>query len=191
MSITPQQAQEVFQNSEQLFDAAAISKALDQLANNISNDLKDDIFQEQPIIVMSVMNGGLILAGHLLTRLGFPLTVDFIHATRYRNKTSGGELEWKVEPHQSIEGRTLLILDDILDEGHTLDAIVRYCKEKGAAKIITAVLVEKLHDRRHANIKCDHVGLQVDDRYVFGFGMDFKGYHRNLNGVYAASENDY
>ena len=187
MSVTPQEAQSVLDHAELIYDADQISDALDKLALDISNriQLEQD---EQSVIVISVMNGGLVITGHLLTRFQFPLQVDFIHATRYRNKTTGGELEWKVEPHQSIENRTILILDDILDEGFTLDAIIDYCRDKGAKKIISAVLVEKKHDRRKAGVQCDFIGLGVEDRYVFGFGMDYKGLHRNLNAIYAVSD---
>lgn len=187
MPVTLQQAQTVLDKADLIYDAAQISAALDKLALGISNQIKqqDD---DQPVIVISVMNGGLIITGHLLTRFKFPLQLDFIHATRYQNKTTGGELEWKVEPHQCIKNRTLLILDDILDEGYTLDAIVNYCKTKGAKKVITAVLIEKIHDRRKADVQCDFIGLTVDDRYVFGFGMDYKSYHRNVNAIYAVSD---
>ena len=188
MTVTPEEAQQVLQQAELIYDAGQISTALDQLAEKITQAVADRQFAEQPVIVISVMNGGLILSGHLLTRFTFPLQVDFIHATRYRNQTSGGELEWKVEPHQSIKGRTLIILDDILDEGYTLQAIVDYCKQQGAERVISAVLVEKKHDRRTPDVHCDFIGLEVEDRYVFGFGMDYKGYHRNLNGIYAVAE---
>lgn len=188
MSVTPKFAQEVFDHADLLHSAAVIEKAIDKLAQDITAAVAEDIFKEQPVIVISVMNGGLMLAGHLLARLKFPLHVDFIHATRYRNQTSGGELEWKVPPHQSIQGRTLILLDDILDEGYTLDAIIQYCKQQGAAKVISAVLVEKLHNRRKPGARCDFIGLQVPDRYVFGFGMDYKGYHRNANGIYAVAD---
>ena len=188
MSVSPQQAQQVLQQAECIYDAEQISEALDTLADDISQALARQGEPEQPVIVVSVMNGGLVLSGHLLTRFKFPLHVDFIHATRYRNQTSGGELEWKVEPHQSIKGRSLIILDDILDEGYTLQAIVNYCRQQGAASVISAVLVEKKHNRRTPDVHCDFVGLQVEDRYVFGFGMDYKGYHRNLNGIYAVAD---
>jgi hypoxanthine phosphoribosyltransferase len=188
MSVSPQQAQQVLEQAELIYSAAQISVALDQLAAQISHAVADYANADQPVIVISIMNGGLILSGHLLTRLNFPLQVDFIHATRYRNQTQGGELEWKVEPHQSIKGRNLIILDDILDEGYTLDAIIRYCEQQGADNIISAVLVEKKHDRRTPNVRCNFIGLQVEDRYVFGFGMDYKGYHRNLNGIYALAD---
>lgn len=188
MTVTPLEAQQVLDQAELIYDAGQISRALDKLAENISHAVAAQADLTQPVIVISVMNGGLILSGHLLTRLKFPLHVDFIHATRYRNRTSGGELEWKVEPHQSLKGRSLIVLDDILDEGYTLQAIVDYCKLQGAATVISAVLVEKKHDRRTPDVSCDFVGLQVEDRYVFGFGMDYKGYHRNLNGIYAVAE---
>lgn len=188
MSVSPKQALEVLQQAELIYDSVQISHALDQLASKINLSVKDYSDADKPVIVVSVMNGGLMLCGHLLPRFNFPLHVDFIHATRYRNQTQGGELEWKVEPHQSIRGRTLIILDDILDEGYTLDAIIRYCEQQGAEKIISAVLVEKKHDRRTPNARCDFIGLEVEDKYVFGFGMDYKGYHRNLNAIYAVAE---
>ncbi len=189
MTVTVEEAQRVLANAELIYNAEQISHALDKLAIDISNAVTGYI-TDKPVIVISVMNGGLILAGHLLTRFKFPLQVDFIHATRYRNQTSGGDLEWKVEPHQAIAGRTLIVLDDILDEGYTLDAIVRYCHEKGANKVFSAVLVEKKHNRRGKGISCDFIGLEVEDRYVFGFGMDYKSYHRNANGIYAVAEQD-
>lgn len=188
MTVSPQHAQQVYEQAQLLYDAQQISRALDELAVAIDARVAQLDTAEQPVIVVSVMNGGLILSGHLLTRFQFPLHVDFIHATRYRNQTSGGELEWKVEPHQSIKGRHLIIIDDILDEGYTLKAIVDYCHAQGAASVTSAVLVEKLHDRRAPGASCDYIGLTVDDRYVFGFGMDYKGYHRNLNGIYAVAE---
>ncbi|MDH5485381.1 MAG: hypoxanthine-guanine phosphoribosyltransferase [Gammaproteobacteria bacterium] len=188
MAVTPQQAQQVLDRAELIYSADQISDALDQLAAQINHAVAPYVNDEQPVIVISIMNGGLILSGHLLTRLNFPLHVDFIHATRYRNQTQGGELEWKVEPHQSIRGRNLIVLDDILDEGYTLEAIIRYCEQQGAKNVITAVLVEKKHDRRTPGVHCDFIGLAVDDKYVFGFGMDYKGYHRNLDAIYALAD---
>jgi len=188
MSVTLQQARDVLESADLIYDASQIDQALDVLANKINDTVAQLDSGDQPMLVICIMNGGLVLSGQLLPRLHFPLHVDFIHATRYRNETSGGELEWKVEPHQSIQGRSLLILDDILDEGHTLDAVVRYCQDKGASHVISAVMVEKKHARRTPGVVCDFIGLVVDDRYVFGFGMDYKGYHRNLNGIYAVAE---
>ena len=171
--------------AELIYNRDQVLSAIDELACNINHTIDNHDLNNQPVIVICVMNGGLVLSGHLLTRLNFPLNVDFIHATRYRDKTRGGELQWKAKSQNTLAGRTLIIIDDILDEGYTLDAIVKYCEEEGAKKIISAVLVNKIHHRRKPNVRCDFIGLDVDDKYVFGFGMDYKGYHRNLDGIYA------
>ena len=160
-------------NSEQL------NQVLDTLANKISDDLKD----KNPLL-LCVMTGGLIPTGHLVTRLTFPLQLDYIHATRYRGETSGGELHWIQEPSISLQDRNILIIDDIFDEGITLLEIAKYCKEKGAAKVYSAVLVNKLHSRK-TDFKPDYIGLDIEDRYLFGFGMDYKNYLRNVNSIHA------
>jgi hypoxanthine phosphoribosyltransferase len=114
----------------------------------------------------------------------FPLNYDYIHATRYRGEIRGGELNWIAKSSYSFQDRHILIIDDILDEGLTLAALVKHCKKEGAASVHAAVLVNKLHDRK-ADLQADFVGLDVEDRYVFGYGMDYKDYLRNVPGIYA------
>ena len=133
------------------------------------------------------MNGGLIVTGLLLSKLDFPLQQDYIHATRYRGETSGGDLDWITEPRHSLSGRHVLIVDDILDEGLTLAAIVDYCRNAGAVSVDTVVLVEKIHDRKQG-IQANYVGLKTEDRYLFGYGMDYKGYLRNAPGIFAVND---
>lgn len=158
-----------------------VEQALDRMAEAITRDLGDKL----PVFYC-VMNGGLITTGHLLTRLGFPLEVDYIHATRYRSQLHGGELFWRVSPEVPMAGRHVVIVDDILDEGSTLAAILDYCAEAKAASVTTAVLVDKQHDRKAVpGLGADYCSLQVADRYVFGFGMDYKGYWRNAPGIFA------
>ena len=181
------EAQTILNKAELIYSAAQIHQAMDEMAAKL-NQLFENKNPQQPVIVLSVMNGGLILTGQLLTRLNFPLHVDYLHASRYRNETQGGDLQWKVEPQNNLQGRQLLIIDDILDEGYTLKSIQQYCQQQQAADIISAVLVEKQHTRRVPNVSCDVIGMTVEDRYVFGFGMDYKGYHRNVNGIYAVAE---
>ena len=166
--------------AECLHDTAAVNRTLDRLAAEISAVMADSL----PVI-LCVMNGGIIMTGHLLTRLTFPLEIDYLQATRYRGETSGAEVEWLCKPRIPLQGRTVLVLDDILDEGNTLAAILEYCRQAGAARVFSAVLVTKLHERLVKGITADFVGLEVEDLYVFGFGMDYKGYLRNLNGIYA------
>ncbi len=182
MAITAQQALEVFNAAECLHDAAAVDAAVDRMAVAIGRELRD----ADPLVV-TVMHGGLVPAGLLLPRLDFPLQVDYLHATRYRGETRGGELHWQVHPHRPLGGRTVLLIDDIFDEGHTLAAIRRYCVEAGAGRVYGAVLVDKRHDRK-ADYRPDFIGLEVADRYVFGYGMDYKDYLRNAPGIFAVKE---
>jgi hypoxanthine phosphoribosyltransferase len=180
MSLNQAELAEIQASAECIYDATTVQKTLDHMAVDISSAMADSL-----PLVLCVMNGGLIMAGHLLTRLTFPLEVDYLQATRYRGETSGTEVEWLCKPRIPLQGRTVLVIDDILDEGHTLAAILEYCRQAGAARVFSAVLVTKLHDRLVKGITADFSGLEVEDLYVFGFGMDYKGYLRNLNGIYA------
>ncbi len=182
MAITAEQALAVYRAAECLHDAAAVDAAVDRLAAAISDALRD----ANPLVI-AVLHGGLIPAGLLLPRLDFPLQVDYLHATRYRGETRGGELHWRAHPHVTLEGRTVLLVDDIYDEGHTLAAIHRYCVDAGAVRVWGAVLVDKRHDRK-ADYRPEFTGLEVPDRYVFGYGMDYKDYLRNAPGIFAVKE---
>ena len=183
--ITPQQAQLVQANATCLYSQREVEDVLDGMAEQINRSLES----ANPLL-LCVMNGGLIITGRLLPRLSFPLQVDYCHASRYRNRTSGTDLEWKQHPHCDLRGRTVLILDDILDEGATLEAIAQYCLDTGAERVLIAVLVVKNHDHKLSKIEADFVGLTSPDRYLFGYGMDYKGYLRNANGIYAVAEED-
>jgi hypoxanthine phosphoribosyltransferase len=133
------------------------------------------------------MGGAVVFSGQLLPLLKFPLEFDAIHVSRYGNATQGGALQWRVLPKETIAGRTILVLDDILDEGHTLAAIHAKMMELGAKKVVSAVLVEKIIDRDKP-IRAEFVGLTVPNRYVFGCGMDVHGAWRNLPAIYALKE---
>lgn len=156
-----------------------ISAAISRMGAEISLQLRD----ANPI-VLCLVNGGIVFAGQLLTHFDFPLQLDYIHASRYQNATVGQSLEWQALPRIDLTGRTVLLLDDILDAGITLKAVHDKCFALGAAKVFSAVLVEKLLSREKP-ISADFVGLSVPDRYVFGCGMDVYGWWRNLPGIYA------
>lgn len=184
MSITPEHIKQVLAKADPLYSAAEVQQAVVTMAKEIDKKLGDS----NPL-VLCVMVGGLIPGGWLLSHLNFPLNMDYIHATRYRGNTSGGSLHWIAKPSMSLKDRVVLIIDDILDEGITLSEIVKDCQSQGAKEIYTAALVEKKHDRSNGH-KATFIGLQVEDRYVFGCGMDYKGYLRNLPGIYAVNENE-
>ncbi len=165
-----------------LYSESEIEAAISKIAKNISIQLEG----KQPII-LCVMNGGVVVTGKLLPQLTIPCTFDAINASRYRNEISGGTIKWIQKPASNLNNQCVLIIDDILDEGFTLEAIVNYCKDQGASSIYTAVLVDK--KRGHTKpIMADFVALEVENRYLFGYGMDYKGYLRNAPGIYACKE---
>jgi hypoxanthine phosphoribosyltransferase len=174
--------QQVIASADLLFSEAEVEVAIDNIAKTINLSLADC----DPLL-LCVMNGGIVLAGKLITKLNFPITMDAINASRYRNQTRGGEIDWIQKPRTELKNRTVLIVDDILDEGLTMLAIYDYCREQGASSIYSAVLLNK--NLGHPKpIRADFVGLEVENRYVFGYGMDYKGYCRNAAGIYACKE---
>lgn len=175
-------ALEILRNAELVCDEATVHSAVDRLAREITATLAT----EMPL-VLCVMGGAVVFAGQLLPRLSFPLECDYLHATRYDGRTRGGALRWEVEPRQPIAGRVVLVLDDILDEGHTLAAIKQRLLDQGAARVCCAVFADKTTDRPKPLVP-DFVGVQVPDRYVFGFGMDVEEAWRNLPAIYALKQ---
>ena len=174
------QIKEVFDKATQLYTMDDLNKALDQMALDIHAVLHD----KNPI-VLCVMNGALIPAGHLLTRLNFPLTIDYIHATRYQGETKGGELHWKVKPNIDTKGRAVLVVDDILDGGVTLAMVLEALKASGATDVYSAVVLDKYTKRVPNGLQqADFVGLKIEDHFVFGFGLDYNHYLRNAPGIY-------
>lgn len=182
MSVSLEEVDKVWREADCLYDGAQVGAAIDAMAVSITEALKDS----NPLL-LPLMSGATVIAGKLLPRLDFHLQLDYIHATRYHDKTKGvGDVQWLVKPRHDLRDRTVLVIDDILDEGVTLHQVIEWCKQQGARKVYTAVLVNKQHDRRQPpDLVADFVGLDVPDRYVFGYGMDYKGYLRNAPGIYA------
>jgi len=167
-----------------LVDGPAVEAAIDRMARAITTRLAD----ADPLVI-AVMNGGLALTGRLLHRLDFPLELSYLHATRYGDSTEGEEVEWRALPQINVAGRTVLIVDDVLDVGHTLVAIVEHLREQGAREVLTAVLVDKVHERKaRPGLHADFTGLELPDRFLFGGGMDYRGYWRNADGIYAVKD---
>ncbi len=180
----PDKIKAVYEKSTCLFTANEVAAALDRMAINIHEQLHD----KNPLI-LCVMIGGLVPLGNLLPRLDFPLEVDYVHATRYRGEITGGDIHWKVPPTKNVQGRTVLIVDDILDGGLTLAAIIDTVKNMGAAEVFSAVLVDKYCKRVPGGLqKADFVGLEIEDHYIFGYGMDYNEYLRNAPGIYVVAE---
>lgn len=182
--LTIEQINDVLNKSTQLYTAEEVEAAIDKMAFEIDTKLS-----ETNLVCLPVMVGGLIPTGGLLRRLHFPMEIDYIHATRYRGDTRGKDLHWVAKPTRSLQDRTVLIIDDILDGGITLARIVEYVESQGAKKVYTAVLIEKDCPREPDSIqKADFSALTVEDRYIYGYGMDYKEYLRNAPGIYAVAK---
>ncbi|MGB8633975.1 MAG: hypoxanthine-guanine phosphoribosyltransferase [Rhodanobacteraceae bacterium] len=138
----------------------------------------------QGAIFITVMNGALVFAGHLAIAIDSPLEFDYVHATRYHSGTEGKQLEWLRRPAVDMQGRNVILVDDILDEGHTLKAVREACIEAGAERVLVAALCVKRLVRRGAAIEADFQGVEVPDAYVFGFGMDYHEQGRNLPDIH-------
>ena len=187
---------EALEQSDLIYDRAAIDAAIAGMADAIAADYIGQVPANRlgdsfvPVF-LTVMHGALPFAGQLALELGargLDLQFDYLHATRYRGSNQGGELVWKHRPATALYGRRVLIADDILDEGHTLAEVRRWCIEQGATDVRIAAMTVKDHDRCVAGIRADYVGLHLPDRYVYGFGMDYHEQGRNLPAIYALKD---
>jgi hypoxanthine phosphoribosyltransferase len=166
--------------SEKIFERAQIDSAVDALAGGISELLGD----KRPLI-LCIMNGGVPLTGFLMPKLDFALELDYVHASRYRGSRTGDVFQWIRRPPTTIAGRNVLLIDDIFDQGLTLQAVIDACRDRDARSVHTAVLVEKPAARLTERKLADFVALQAPERYLVGFGMDYQGLFRNLEEIYA------
>lgn len=180
MNAVPSELALALQTAECVHDRATIETAIARMGAQVTQSL-----QGERALFLTVLHGGLIFAGALALAIGCDLELDYVHATRYRGGTRGGELHWLRKPVAAMRGRTVILADDILDEGHTLAALREACLAEGACRVLLAVLCEKRHARRVPGLAADFIGVEVPDRYVFGYGMDYHEQGRNLPAIYA------
>jgi hypoxanthine phosphoribosyltransferase len=176
-------ARALLANAELVYSPEAVQDAVDKVALELNQRFDHEGGAPFPL-VLGVMGGAVVFSGQLLTRLNFPLEFDYIHVTRYGSKDKGGTIEWKVEPRADVTGRTLIVLDDILDEGETLAHVKERLLEMGAAEVVLAVFADKDIGKAKP-VAPDHIGLVLPNKFVVGYGMDAYGYLRNLPGIWA------
>lgn len=176
---------ELLPRAECLHDRATLEAAIARMGTDITRTLAGE-----RAVFLTVMNGGLFFAAPLALAIGCDMEFDYVHATRYGDATVGRDVRWLHRPRVKLAGRTVVLADDILDEGHTLAALRDGCIGEGAKRVLIAVLCEKRHDRRVPELAADFVGVEVPDRYVFGYGLDYHGQGRNLPAIYALPEGE-
>lgn len=182
MPLSREQALRVLEAADLVCPADTVSRAVGRLAREISATVAESF-----PLVLCVMRGGLIFGGQVLPLLRFPLELDYLDLTRYGDATSGADIAWNAIPAAGVAGRVVVVLDDILDEGHTLASVCEKLHALGASRVVTAVFADKDIGRPKA-FKPDFTGVSLPNRYVFGFGMDVRGVWRNLPEIYALKE---
>jgi hypoxanthine phosphoribosyltransferase len=181
-------ARALLANAEEIVSADQVQAAVRHVADVLNQRFDNDDASDFPL-VLGVMGGAVVFTGNLLPHLSFPLEFDYIHVTRYGDLDRGGEVVWKVIPRQDVTGRTIIIVDDILDEGETLAHVKQRLLDMGAAEVILAVFADKDLGKVKP-VQADIVGLTVPNQFVVGFGMDAHGYWRNLPGLWVIRDAD-
>jgi hypoxanthine phosphoribosyltransferase len=181
-------ARALLANAEEIVSADKVQAAVRNVAEVLNQRFDNDATGDFPL-VLGVMGGAVVFTGNLLPQLTFPLEFDYIHVTRYGDLDRGGEVVWKVIPRQDVKGRTIIIVDDILDEGETLAHVKQRLLDMGAAEVILAVFADKELGKVKP-VQADIVGLTVPNQFVVGFGMDAHGYWRNLPGLWVIRDAD-
>ena len=166
-------------NSKVLIDETKINLAIDAMADRINTD-----FEGKEVAFLTIMNGGMIFASALATRLNLDMEMDYLQLSRYGKSQTGGQLVWKYQPEINMKNHHVILCDDIYDEGHTLAAAHAWCLSKGALSASSVVLIHKDHDRTYADYKPDYVALSIPDHYIFGYGMDLEEKLRHLPEIY-------
>ena len=181
-------ARDLIKNAELLFDQDTVQASITRMADVLNTRFNAADSKEFPL-VLGVMGGAVVFTGNLLPQLSFPLEFDYIHVSRYGDDDKGGEVVWKVIPRSNVAGRTVIVLDDILDEGETLAHVKQRLLDMGASEVILAVFADKAIGKKKP-VQADIVGLVIPNRFVVGFGMDSYGYWRNLPGLWAIKPED-
>lgn len=175
--------QSILDNSTLLVSRQEVKDAVGRMAEQIN-----EYYGDTPLIMLIVMTGAVMPAAWLASRLKMPIQMDFVHATRYAGTTEGGEIEFRVPPRLNLQDHDILIVDDIYDIGLTLEMIENYCVSRAARSVNSAVLVRKLHDRPTTERLPRFIGMDVEDKYIFGCGMDAYEHWRHLHEIRALEE---
>ncbi len=158
-----------------LYSQDDINQRLNQLANTITEKYRDQF----PVIV-SVMTGAMVFATDMIKRMNFKLNVDYVDVSSYENgDQSTGQVKLVQDLSHSIKGRPVIIMEDIIDTGYTLQYLTNLLADRDAKSIEICALLDK-PARRQVNVEADYIGFTVPDEFIVGYGLDYDGLYRNL-----------
>lgn len=180
MQITPPEKHPAFPDAKKIISSAEVEQAIAKIAAQLQ-----PIVDEGKCVLLGVMLGAMLPLTRLSQLLHGDFMLDTCHATRYQSGLSGKELSWLKQPSVDLTDCTVIVVDDIFDQGITLEAVVAAATSNQAKRVYSAVLASKLHDRQLSDYRPDFCALTVPDRYVFGCGMDYRGHWRHLPDIYA------
>ncbi len=161
---------------------AKLLKAVEQVAEQMNKELAD----KNPLMVC-VLNGSFMFASDLMKRLSFPCEISFVKLSSYAGTGSTGQVKELIGLNESIEGRTIVLLEDIVDTGLTIINTVEQVKQMGPADVKVATMLFKPEACKR-NVKLDYVGMEIPNDFIVGYGLDYDGYGRNLKDIYTVVE---
>ena len=170
---------------ELLFNSQQIAIAVNRLATEISHDYKG----KNPLLI-GVLKGSFIFMADLIRHLDFPLEIDFVQLSSYgRDTNSSGRIKVRHDIHSHIEGRDVLVIEDIVDSGLTISFLFDYLRKKDPSTLKLCTLLNK-PSRRHCPVATKYIGLTVPYKFVVGYGLDCAEQYRNLSEIYFLTDAD-
>lgn len=164
---------------ELLYSKEHIASEVARLGAEISRD-----YAGHNIVAIVVLKGAFMFAADLLRNISIPATLEFIQVASYHNSTnSNREVEIVLDLHSDIRGKNVIIVEDILDTGHTLTTLRQHLQERNPASLRVCAMLDK-KERREAEVEADYVGMEIEDNFVVGYGLDLAGKYRHLGQIY-------
>jgi len=159
-----------------LFTEEQLDSIITGLANQINRD-----YNGKDLILVALLKGSIVFLADLMRKITIPCRIDFMSVSSYTNGAtkSTGRVKINFDVTQSVENSDVLIVEDIIDSGHTLDYMLRYFQVKKANSVKICTLLNK-PSRREVNIPVDYIGIEIEDEFVLGYGLDYIEYYRNL-----------
>lgn len=166
------------------FHLSISSEKIQQVVSEIAAKMNEELKDKKPVFI-SVLNGSFLFAADLLKKLNFECEITFVKLSSYNGTTSSGKIKELIGLNEDVKGRTVVVIEDIVDTGVTLESIFNQLSEKGATEIKIATLLFK-PNAYTKKIKIDYVGMEVANDFLIGYGLDYNGMGRNLNDIYVA-----